>query len=152
MFHSRTLNTKINKLHERALRLVYKDEHLTFEQLLAKDGTITIHERNLKKLAIEMYKAKHNLSPLPVGELFTKVDNIYNIRNKGCWELTNARTVNYGTETIRYRGPKVWDLLPSDIKESDTLFSFKAKIKKWKPQGCTCRLCKTYVFNLGFLN
>ena len=152
MFHSRTLNTKINKLHERALRLVYKDENLTFEQLLAKDNSITIHERNLQKLAIEMYKEKHNMSPLPVGQLFTKLDNIHNIRNKGCWEMANVRTVNYGTETMRYRGPKVWDLIPSDIKESDTLLSFKAKIKKWKPQGCTCRLCKIYVPNLGFLN
>ena len=43
MFHSRTLNNRINKLHERALRLVYKDSQLTFEQLLEKDNSFTIH-------------------------------------------------------------------------------------------------------------
>jgi hypothetical protein len=76
MFHSRTLNTKINKLHERALRIVYKDDNLTFQQLLEKDNSVTIHEKNLQKLATEMYKVKHNLSPLPVRELFTQLDNI----------------------------------------------------------------------------
>ena len=152
MFHSRTLNTKINKLHERALRIVYKDDNLTFQQLLEKDNSVTIHEKNLQKLATEMYKVKHNLSPLPVRELFPQLDNIHYLRNKGCWEMPKARTVNYGIETIRYRGPKVWDLLPSDIKESDSLSSFKVNIKKWKPQGCTCRLCKTYIHDLGFVN
>ena len=36
VFHNRTLNHKINKLHERALRLVYKDEDLTFQEHLNK--------------------------------------------------------------------------------------------------------------------
>ena len=43
MFHSRTLNNRINKLHERALRLVYKDDEYTFEQLQDKDNPVTIH-------------------------------------------------------------------------------------------------------------
>ena len=56
MFHSRTLNNKINKLHERALRLVYKDYISSFENLLNIDNTFTIHERNLQKLATEKIK------------------------------------------------------------------------------------------------
>ena len=39
----------------------------------------------------------------------------------------------------------------NDIKESESLEIFKNKIKNWKPDGCECRLCKTYVFNLGFI-
>ena len=66
MFCSRTLNNKINKLHERALRVVYKSDNLTFQQLLEKDKSFTIHERNLQKLAVEMYKVKNKISPLPV--------------------------------------------------------------------------------------
>ena len=48
MFHSRKLNNKINKLHERALRIVYKDDYSTFNDLLAKDGSCTIHHHNLQ--------------------------------------------------------------------------------------------------------
>ena len=63
MFHSRTLNNKINKLYERALRITYDDETSTFDELLRIDGTLTIHERNLQKLATLMYKVKNNLCP-----------------------------------------------------------------------------------------
>ena len=151
MNHSRSLNTKINKLHERALRVVYKDENLTFEQLLERDNSVTIHHRNLRKLAIEMYKVKNNLSPIPVQEIFKQQDNTQGLRGDKDWEIPKVRTVNNGLETIRYRGPKTWGLLPKEIKASKTLTEFTNKIKDWKPTGCTCRLCKIYIFNLGFL-
>ena len=154
MCHSRTLNSKINKLQERALRVVYKDNHLTFEELLDLDKSFTIHERNLQKLASEMYKVKHNLAPEPVQELFRESSelNNRNFRNDKDWVLPKARTVNNGIETIRYRGPKTWNLVPKEIRESKSLGIFKSKIKEWKPIGCTCRLCKNYVPELGFIN
>ena len=65
---------------------------------------------------------------------------------------SRVRTVAYGTETIRYRGPKTWDMLPHIIKDSKTLSEFKAKIKLWQPKDCTCRLCKTFIPELGFIN
>ena len=42
MFHSRTINNKINGLHERALRIVYSDFKSTFESLLIKDNSFSI--------------------------------------------------------------------------------------------------------------
>ena len=55
MCHSRTLNNKINKLHERALRLVYDDRQSTFEELLNIDKSVTNYHRNLQTLATEVY-------------------------------------------------------------------------------------------------
>ena len=146
MCHSRGLNRKINKLHERTLRVVYKSNDLTFEELLDMDESFTIHERNLQKLATEMYKVKHNLCPKPFQELFTHA-----MRGNNEWVIPKVRTVNKGVETIRYRGPKTWELVPEEIKISKTLSSFKEKIKKWKPLGCTCRLCQTYIKDLGYI-
>ena len=154
MFHSRKMNHRINKLHERALRVVYKDESLTFDELLQKDGGFTIHERNLQKLALLMYKVKHGLCPTPVQDIFTPNENDINLRGNrdGDWIIPRANTVNYGIETLRYRGPITWNLLPSELKDSPSLEIFKEKISKWKPLGCKCRLCKTYVKDFGFLN
>ena len=75
----------------------------------------------------------------------------YDLRNEKCWETSNVRTVGFGTETLLFRGQKTWLLLPDSIKNSNSLPEFKYKIKNWDPIGCTCRLCKEYVFNLGFI-
>ena len=56
MFHSRTINNKINRLHERALRIVYSDFKSSFEGLLLKGNSFSIHERKIQSLAIEIYK------------------------------------------------------------------------------------------------
>ena len=63
MFHSKKLNHRINKLHKRALSIVYQDSESSFEELLAKNESFTIHERNIQTLAIELYKVWHGQSP-----------------------------------------------------------------------------------------
>ena len=151
MFHSRSLNNKINRLHERALRLVYRDHKSSFQQLLHKDNSVTIHHQNIQRLAIEMFKIKNKISPTPMQDLFTKNQCNYELRNKRLWEPTNARTMTYGTETVTFMGPKIWDLIPTEIKKANSLTTFKSKIKQWKPYGCPCKLCKVFIPQLGYL-
>ena len=47
------MNNKIKRLHQKYLRIVYSDKTLFFEELLDKDGSITIHTRNLQVLATD---------------------------------------------------------------------------------------------------
>ena len=145
MMHNRTLNNKINKLHERALRIALDDDISSYSDLLVKSESYTIHERNLQKLATLMYKVKNNLSPKIVSNIFSKFLAPYVFRNEKVWETGNVRTTLYGTETISYRGPQIWKYVPNDIRNSKTLKEFKNKIKIWKPAGCTCRLCKKFI-------
>ena len=56
MFHNRSINARINKLHARALRLFFQDYTASFEELLTKDESVTIHVKNLQALATEMFK------------------------------------------------------------------------------------------------
>ena len=58
MFHERNLNNKINRIHERALRIAYKDNASSFENLLIMDNSVTVHQRNLQLLKREIYKTK----------------------------------------------------------------------------------------------
>ena len=150
MFHSRTLNNRINKLHERCLRVVYRDFNSSFEQLLSKDNSFTIHERNIQNLAIELFKVKIGLAPKFMNEIFiVKVSSRY--PSKQIFVTHNVRTVTYGINTLSHMGPKIWLLIPDEIKASCTLSIFKRKITKWKPVDCPCRLCKTYLDKVGFI-
>ena len=70
MFHSQTSNNKINRLHERCLRVIYKDKNSNFENLLEKDNSVSIYYRNVQTLAIEMYKVASGTSPEIMNEIF----------------------------------------------------------------------------------
>ena len=89
MCHSRTLNNKINKLHEMALRLVYDDKQSTCEELLNINKSITIHHRNLQVLVTELYKVHYGLAPEPMNDIFEKRDVTYNFINNSTLKTRN---------------------------------------------------------------
>ena len=138
----RTLNNKLNKLPERALRLAYDDRQSKFEELLNIDKSVTIHHRNLQVLAAELYKVHHGLAPELMNDIFKKGNVTHNFRKSSTSETRNIKSVYYGSETISFIGPKIWELLPSNIKDSESLNTFKSNIKLWKPENCPCRLCR----------
>ena len=70
MIHSRRLNNKINSIHERALRITYQENTSTFQELLNKDNSVSIHHRNLQVLATGMFKIHRGLSPETLKETF----------------------------------------------------------------------------------
>ena len=70
MFHDRKSYNKINKIHERALRIIHKDSTSYFESLLIKSNSVSIHQRNLQLLLSEIYKTVNNLSPSFMAEVF----------------------------------------------------------------------------------
>ena len=110
-FHSRKLNNRINKIHERALRLVYKDYILSFDDLLAKDNSFKVHQRNPQKLATEILKKKKTIAPAIMNNIFD--DNPNSLRNcMAYFKLRNARIVTYGKETDFFARPRIWNSIP----------------------------------------
>jgi len=152
MFHSRCLNNKINRLHERCLRMIYNDKISTFEELLTKDNSVSIHHSNIHALAIEMYKVANDMSPQIMNEVF-KLRNTphYNLRHTSLFSTEVIHSVFNGSESASYLGPKIWEQIPAEIKNKDSLNGFKNEIKKWIPTDCPCRICKTFVPSLGFI-
>ena len=150
MMHSRRMNDRINRIHKRALRIVYKDYKSSFAELLARDGSLTIHQRNLKLLATEVFKAKNNIGPEITSDIFRFVEPAYNLRHEKAKSIP-IRTVHYGTETLTYLGPKFWKHVPDQCKSATSLSQFKIAIKKWIPENCPCRICKTYIQGVGFI-
>ena len=149
MFHSRKLNNRINRLHERALRVVYNDDKSSFEELLTKDESFTVHERNIQTMAIELYKVAYGLSPKIMNLIFPLKDQII-YPTENIFKTCNVKTVSWGSETLYHLGPKIWSIVPNDMKKF-SLSKFTKKIRKWKPLDCPCRMCKTYIHGLGFI-
>ena len=74
------LNNKINRLHERCLRIIYNDKHSNFEKLLVKDNSVSIHHSNIHAFAIEMYKVANGMSSEIMNDTFKLRKNThYNI-------------------------------------------------------------------------
>jgi len=151
MFHSRALNNKINRIHERALRIVYQDKINSFEDLLKKDNSVTIHQRNLQVLVTEIFKVKLGIAPTIIAELFSSRNNHYSLRNPSDFDRIAIKSVRFGENSLSYFGPLIWDQVPMKFKLFDSLNEFKKAIKNFIFENCPCRLCKNYIQGVGFI-
>ena len=84
-------------------------------------------------------------------ELFAPKVSPYDLRNSNSLNRRRVNSVFHGSELLSYLGPKIWDLVPNEIKESESLNAFKFKVKKWVPEGCPCRTCKIYLGKMEFI-
>ena len=108
MFHGRISNGKINRIYERALRIVYKDYTSTFEDLLEKDKSFTVHHRNIQRLAMELYKFHNSLSPEILADIFVKKqEDMPFLRSQQDFHRPFVKHVNHGDDSLR-----AFDLVP----------------------------------------
>ena len=144
---SRRLNTRINHIHERGLRIVYRDYSSSFEDLLKKNGSVCVHHRNIQHVAIAMFKVKNNLCSKMMKDLFK-----LNSHNGSTFLIPNVNGEYMGKLSLRWFGPVVWErMLPDSYKSIVLLEKFKDAIEKWVPENCPCRLCKNFVAGVGFI-
>ena len=150
MFYSRTLNNRINRIHERAQRLVFNDYENTFQTLLSREKSFTVHKNNIQALAIELFKVVKGMSPEIMREIFP-VKKELKYCTKQVFEMGNIHTVRYGLETVSHLGPKIWPTIPDELKSLTTVKSFMRSTRKWKPTKCPCNLCKICVAGVGYV-
>ena len=100
MCHNRLMNNKINRLHERCLRIIYNDKTSSFVDLLAKDGSVTTHTRNLQVLATETFKIQKNMSTELMQRLFCVRQIRYNLRNPHHFAILSINSVTHGSESM----------------------------------------------------
>ena len=106
---------------------------------------VSIYKRNLRFLACEMFKLERDMTPERIKELILpNRQRRYELRNNPDFAVPIVKSVHKGLEGLSYLGPKIWELLPLEIKETETFSQFKAKIEKWNPENCPCCLCKIY--------
>ena len=123
--HCRNVNSKINKLHERFLQIVFNDKNSSFKELLETDKSLPVHIKNLQVLATEMFKVYRNISLSIVRQFFLSRNNDYNLRQFSQFELPNVRSVFCGRERILFLSPQIWIIVPNE------LFSILISLFRW---------------------
>ena len=99
-----------------------------------------------------MFKLKRDMAPELTKELILlNRQRRCELRNNPDFAVPIVKSVHKGLESLSYLGPKIWELLPLEIKETDSFSQSKARIKKWNPQNCPCFLCKIYLLSVGFV-
>ena len=100
MFCSRQPNNLLNKIYKWSLRISYKDQRTSYQDLLETFYELTIHQRNLQVLMTEIYEIVNGVALPVMSSLFGFRSNKYNIRNFQELSTDFRRRVNYGIETI----------------------------------------------------
>ena len=99
-----------------------------------------------------MFKVSRGLSHDIVNELFQFREQMpYDLRQRSQFQIPWVHSVFSGTESLKFLGPKVWALVPNEMKQLESLGKFRNAIKQWKPTSCLCRLRKRYIHRIGFL-
>ena len=105
----------------------------------------------------EIYETKCGLNPPFMKEIFMQRNISYSLRHGDDAQLPKVRTTSFGVESIAYLGNKLWQNLPQEIKQSNSLPIFKKQIRCWNGGKCkmmyivNSRLCKVYIPKVGFL-
>ena len=145
MFHSGNTENRVDKIYEKTLRLVYDDSpYLSFDELLIKNKSGSIYQRNLQFLATEIFKVKNEVPTGLTEDIFISLINptIYKIIEYYLERETGQ--FFYGIESLSSLAPRIW------VKGKTELSQFKTKIKTWTISQCPCRLCKKYIDRIGF--
>ena len=95
--------------------------------------------KHLRTLAIEIFKTINDLNPPFMKEIFTKNTNSQRNGTTLMVKLQNSK--KYGQDTLRALGPKIWNKLPTHLKEVSSLSIFKQLIKTWSGPECACSSC-----------
>ena len=144
MLNGRIVNKKINQLDQRILHIVYKDYISSFENLLKRDKSVTIHHRNIQSMAIELFKVKQNLSNSMLSNIFPTRSISYNLRSQTDFIRSNTSTSQYGLNSMRCF------CIEGVVDDSNgnqklvPIVSFKEKIRKWEPVVTVSDVCHTY--------
>ena len=141
MFAGKTLINETCKIHHRTLRVVYNEYNKSYGELLQINNNVSIHQRHLQYLALEVFKSLMHLNPEFMWSYFNENPIPYDLRKGIKVFLPPVKSFRFGLNSIQFRGSSLWNNLPSSIKNSQTINEFKVKLKNLVNIHCTCDMC-----------
>ena len=122
-----------NTYKKELLEFVDNDNESTFEDLLKKDNSLSIYHKNIRLLGTELYKVKNNLPTHLMSEIFDLANIDYYLRSQTDFKQGPVNKVNYGLKSLRYLAPKIWNIIPLEIRNSSSPAELITNIKSWIP-------------------
>ena len=83
---------------------MYDDYPSTFEELLEKDNSLTVHHFRIETIGIELYEFYNNLSQAIFSELFVRNRSNCNLRPQSDFAIPKAKTIYKGSNSLWYFG------------------------------------------------
>ena len=130
---------KIEKIQERSLRILLNDNNSTYRALLTKTSKSTMEVKRLRTLALEIFRTINDMNPEFMKDIFIK--NQKSRSNPNNLKVHYHRTTKYGDRTLKTLGPKIWNMLPTKMKNETSFQKFKEYINTWFGPKCKCNLC-----------
>ena len=122
---------KLEKLQERALRIVFNDGHASYETLCESANILPLNVYRVRFLGIEVYKCVNGLNPKYMNDMLVIRPNADRFRDSSRAIQPRFSSVGFGFKSFKYFGAKLWNVLPITVKRSDNLFIFKDRLTEW---------------------
>ncbi len=143
-FCGQAYTDRLEMLQFRALRFVYDDYESDYPTLLARANMPTLELSRQRALCTEVFKCIHNDAPQYMCNMFNLQDkSIHNTKSVKALVQSHYNKVKMGFKTFVNYSTHLWNKLPSNIRASSDLDSFKQMINTWYGPSCKCYLCKS---------
>ena len=125
MFAGKTLIAKFCKIHHITLQIVYDDFNKSYDELLELNNDLSVHQRHLRYLAIEVLKSIMYLNPQFMRSYFEEKPIPYNLRDGNKLVLPKTKSSRFGINSLQFRRSLLWNNLPVSLKKCQSLNEFK---------------------------
>ena len=121
--------------------MVYNEYNKSYQELLQFNNMVSIRQKHLQYLALEVFKSLMHLNPEFMWFYFNEKPNTYDLRKGTKVFPPPVKSFRLGLNSLYFRGSILWNNLPSSIKNSQTINEFKVKLKNLGNIHCTCGVC-----------
>ena len=133
---------EVEKIHYKALKIVYNSNEC-YEELLIRNNEVSIHQKQLRTLAAEIYKSLTDVNPDFTKIYFSIKEIPYSLRNDSALKIPSARSTYYGINSVHFRACLLWNKLPNSLRKIQSPPEFRHKIKTIGKIGCSCTICRS---------
>ena len=146
------VNTKkIEKNQERALRFIYQDYASSYDTLLNKSQLPSLRVRRLRAIVLA-FKILSNQTPVYLSDLLTFKSHSYSFRYTNTVEVPQVRTSKYGVRSFPSTAAKMWNSMPQQFREINTVEQFRSQISTWSGRSAHAHSVLTVKFYIDLVH